>query len=495
MKRLFRNARWWRDGKPVELCIEDGRVAHEPFSEAAADEVVDCHGAWIMPAFIDCHCHILPAGLDMKRLDLSQGETRRDVLRLVQSAASEGDGWLLAVQYDQTRFEDGRHLTARELDAVTDGRPTVLRHSSGHAAVANTAALRASGISAATPDPPGGTIVRDERGEPLGPLLENAMDLVYRVVPPPTLTESVEAIHAAAKSMRAMGITCATDMATGSRGLSEEIEAYRRAAESGCAIRLRTFVLWGRIFGKRAEPDFHLEPTPVLRNLGVKLFADGAIGAGTAAMTEEYVNGGTGMLIYEPDDLRERVRVAHEAGYVVAIHSIGDRSTDAVLDAFENTGDAARHRVEHVMLLRDDQVERIRGRGIRVTLQPEFLLRFGHAYFRQLGNQRASVLKRARSLLNAGIRVGLSSDRPIVPGDPWDGIRAAVSRPPGFDPSEAVSVEEAIDLYTIGAASVNDETELGSLAPGEWADFQLYDRDPKSMEAKPTLTYLAGETP
>ncbi|MER3466327.1 MAG: hypothetical protein C4340_04085, partial [Armatimonadota bacterium] len=309
------------------------------------------------------------------------------------------------------------------------------------------------------------------------------MELVYRVVPPPTLTESVDAIHAAARSMRTMGITCATDMATGSRGLSEELKAYRRASENGCAIRLRTFILWGRIFGKRGEPDFRLEATPMLRNLGVKLFADGAIGAGTAAMTAEYVTGGTGMLVYEPDDLRERVRVAYEAGHVVAIHSIGDRCTDAVLDAFKAAGDAWRHRVEHVMALRDEQIQRIYRLGLRVTLQPEFLLRFGHAYFRQLGEQRARTLKRARSLADAGVTIGLSSDRPIVPGDPWDGIRSAVSRPPGFDPSEAISVEEAIDMYTLGAAKVNDETELGSLAAGEWADFQLYEHDPKQMDS------------
>lgn len=493
MKRLFRNARWWRNGEPFTLSVVDGRVAGQPMSEAQADEIVDCLGAWLMPAFVDCHCHILPAGLDMRRLNLSGCSTREDVLDLVRGAATSGGGWLLAVQYDQTRFEDGRHITARELDAVAGNRPTILRHSSGHAAVANSAALREAGISMSTPDPPGGTIVRDESGAPLGALLESAIDLVYRVVPPPTLTESVDAIHAAARSMRSLGITCATDMATGSRGLSEEVEAYQRAAESGCAIRLRTFVLWGRVFGKHGEPHFYIETTPMLRNLGVKLFADGAIGAGTAGMTEEYTTGGKGMLIYEPEDLRERVRVAHEAGHVVAIHSIGDRCTDIVLDALEMTGNAARHRVEHVMMLRDDQVERIRSLGVRVTLQPEFLLRFGHAYFKQLGEQRASRLKRARSLLDAGVSLGFSSDRPIVPGDPWDGIRTAVERPPAFDWGENITVEEAIEMYTRSAAQVNDEPELGSLAPGEWADFQLYERDPKELDARPMVTYLAGE--
>lgn len=495
MKRLFRNARWWKDGKPLTLSVVDGRVADQPLSEGQADEVVDCHGAWLMPAFVDCHCHILPAGLDMQRLDLSGCTTREEVLRLVRDAATLGEGWLLAVQYDQTRFDDGVHITAQELDGVTHGRPTVLRHSSGHAAVANSAALREAGVGVSTHDPPGGTIVRDETGTPLGALLENAMDLVYRVVPPPTLAESVDAIHAVAKSMRALGITCATDMATGSRGLSEEVEAYRRASEGGCAIRLRTFVVWGRVFGKHGQPDFHLEPTPMLRNLGVKLFADGAIGAGTAAMTEEYATGGVGMLIYEPDDLRERVRVAHEAGHVVAVHSIGDRCTDIVLDAIEATGGAARHRVEHAMVLRDDQIERIRRLSTRVTLQPEFLLRFGHAYFKQLGEQRASKLKRARSLADAGVAIGLSSDRPIVPGDPWDGIRSAVSRPAGFDEGEAITPEEAIQMYTLGAAQLNDEPDLGSLASGEWADFQLYERDPKQLDVQPAVTYLAGEDP
>jgi predicted amidohydrolase YtcJ len=233
---------------------------------------------------------------------------------------------------------------------------------------------------------------------------------------------------------------------------------------------------------------------------GIKIFADGAIGSATAAIYGTYTgctaNGPrisrhgrpaqgpdgvevSGQLIYSPERLADMVRVAHEAGYRVATHTIGDYSTDLVMDAYQATGEAKRHRVEHAMLLSDAQIERLAALGCDVTFQPEFLIRFGHSYRRQLGHERSRDLKRTRSVLDAGIPLGFSSDLPIVRGEPWDGVVAASERPEGFNPKEACTREEAIRLYTEGAARVSGLGDrFGTLDPGQQADFQLLEADP-----------------
>jgi predicted amidohydrolase YtcJ len=169
------------------------------------------------------------------------------------------------------------------------------------------------------------------------------------------------------------------------------------------------------------------------------------------------------------------VRVAHDAGWPVAVHAIGDYAADVVMDAFAATDEPSRHRIEHAMILSDPQIARLASLGCAVCFQPEFLLRFGHAYRRQLGEARASRLKRTRSVLDAGIPLAFSSDRPVVPGDPLDGIRMAVDRE-GFDPSERCTWIEAVRAYTQTAAAIcGDADVFGSLTPGAAGEFQIRD--------------------
>jgi predicted amidohydrolase YtcJ len=169
------------------------------------------------------------------------------------------------------------------------------------------------------------------------------------------------------------------------------------------------------------------------------------------------------------------VRNGHDAGYAIAIHSIGDRSTDLVMDAFEQLDDARRHRIEHAMLLSDAQIERLSRLGCLVTMQPEFLKCFANSYRKQLPSPRFEQLERFRSVSEAGIPLALNSDRPITPGNPLDGIDTATNRPEGFDPSENVSRKQAILGYTSVAARANgDEGLMGTLKPRELAEFQTF---------------------
>ncbi|MEZ0325362.1 MAG: amidohydrolase [Fimbriimonas sp.] len=500
---LYTNFHWALTGELQEMLVEDGKVVwRRPASESSFVGATDLGGQSILPSFIDSHCHILPTGLDLQKLDLTPALGHADVLELVRERhADQPEGWLLAVQYDQTKY-GGVHLTRYELDRISADRPILLRHSSGHASVANTAALAAAGVSDDTPNPPGGQFGRDTSGVLDGTLFEEAHERVSRTPSTPSVDEMAEAIVAAGAKMSALGIACASDMMTGRYDLGRELEAYAKAVKLGCEIKMRLYLQWKEVFGPRAQPLSELQDR--LKSLeresggrvrvgGIKIFADGAIGSATAAIYGRY-SGETpagpvlsqrsrqaqheavevsGQLMYSPEKLTEMTRVASDAGYQVAVHAIGDYATDLVLDAFEATGDPSRHRLEHGMILSDAQIERIKALDCFLTFQPEFLVRFGHSYRRQLGPERAARLKRTRSVLDAGIKLSMSSDRPIVPGNPWDGIIAASSRPEGFDQGENCTLEEAIRCYTIEGARVNGDSDMGGLEAGMDADFMV----------------------
>jgi predicted amidohydrolase YtcJ len=256
---------------------------------------------------------------------------------------------------------------------------------------------------------------------------------------------------------------------------------------------MRLYVQWSEIFKNKVSlQEVLAEIAPLsesrLAVRGVKLFADGAIGAGTAAMHDEYLTGGNGRLIYPAEELQRRVLLADEAGYSIATHSIGDRCTDLVLDCYEKTKDPTKHRIEHAMVLSDAQIARIKPVGCKVTMQPEFLKDFAHAYKKQLGDEKYGELKRINSLDSAGVPIGLSSDRPIVPGNPWTGIRTAADRG-----EESISIDRGIELYTHGAAEVDDDGHLfGRLNIRQHADFQVYDRDPRDHDAVLLSVWLSG---
>lgn len=477
------------------ILVEEDRVVARGADVSAPADVprTDHGGRRIVPAFVESHCHILPTGLDLLKLHLGPAATRDEVLDLVRERhKAQPEGWLHAVHYDQNRY--GAHLTRHDLDAVSGERPILLRHVNGHASVANTAALRAAGVDRDTLDPAGGEYLREADGTPNGVLLEDAHEWVTNAAPGPDLEEMVEAILRAGASMREVGIDCASDMMTGRFDLPMELEAYRLAAERGCAIDLRLYLQWRPFLGPKAISRDALAPYLRLGNpriVGAKLFCDGAFGSATAAIYGSYSGedpvgkpysaratptgwpGTSGQLIYRPERLNEMVRIASEAGFPVAIHAIGDYAVDLVLDAFEATPHSG-HRLEHAMILSDAQIERIARAGIPVSMQPEFLQKMGHVYRRQLGPERTFRLKRARSVIDAGIPLSFSSDRPIVAGDPRDGIRTAVHRPEGFDPAENVTWAEAVRAYTAMGSRINgDGDRYGTLAPGSaahWVD-------------------------
>lgn len=496
MRTKYFNARDWQ-GQPIELFIENGRFI-EP---GPCESEIDLNGSLVLPGFIDAHCHILPTGLDMLKLNLGSCQTPDDVLQAVSEWHKQNpDGWLHAVLYDQTKFPGAKHLTRHELDKISADRPILLRAVNGHASIANSAALREAGVTRETRDPKGGEYVRDEDGEPNGVLLERAHEFVTSKIPEPSLEMMVEAILAAGRSMSALGITCASDMMTGRWNLLKELEAYHLASQRGCPIRLRLAMQWATVIGPRRFDKDEIQTrldvmNPELcRAIALKVFADGAIGSATAAIHSTYrTTGKQGQLIYDPEKLREIIIEGDKAGWPVITHSIGDRATDLVMDAVAATTEPSQHRIEHVIILSDAQIARLKEIGCQVTMQPEFLHWFGHAYQAQLDDDISPHLKRARSVLDAGIPLSFNSDRPIVGGDPWIGMWASVNRPQGFAPDEAITIEEAIHAYTAAGATANYDEDQGQVRPGFHADFQVYSRAPEPGEnIKPDRVYLAG---
>lgn len=514
MRQVFKDFVWGLSGEPQEMLVENGRVVWRgapgvlenglmsipyagnqhlgsvpPACALVGPQVraISLGGRRLYPGMIDCHCHILPSGLSLKELDLSDCKSHGEALDRIRDEHTrlEPGKWLLAGGYNQNNFPDSCHLTLAELDSISAVRPILIGHVSGHASIANSAAFKAAGIDAESSDPVGGTFCKDASGRLNGLVLENACEELSKAVPKPSLEEMVDAILLASEKMAEFGVTCASDMMTGYYDLAQELEAYWVASERGACVRFRLFVQWSALLGPRAMPPEQLAGLSAkmdrdrCRIAGVKIFADGALSSRTAAIhgafagSEPEHGDWSGHLIYKKERLREMVLKAEEAGYLAAVHSLGDYATDVMLDILEEIG-PSRHRLEHTMLLSDRQIERLARLRIACTLQPEFLLRLGEAYRRNLGSERASRLNRFRSLKQAGVPFGFSSDRPVVPGNPWDGIRSAVNRPEGFDPAENLEERAAIEAYTAGAADANeDRGAVGRLAPGEWADFCL----------------------
>jgi predicted amidohydrolase YtcJ len=489
-----------------EVLIEDGRVAaveNGDIRRPSETKQIDLRGLTVVPGFNDCHMHILPYGLDLAQADLSPAAGVTDVPTLIaalrwwadKNARSE---WVLGNRYDQNTFPGAAHPARSELDAAFPDRPVYVMQTSKHAGTANSVALKLAGVTRDTVDPEGGEIVRDALGEPTGVLLESALGLVTRRIPRPDKAGMIAAIRRAHDALVRAGVTSASDLNTGWYDMETEIACYRKAAEEGAPVRTTLFPHLPK-FGR---PDEAPSRKGFARFFGdeqvglggvrlgpAKLFSDGALTVRTAALREPYVDGsGTGMLLHPPEELKAYIRAAHAGGWQVAVHAIGDRAVELVLDGYAEAQAAqprngARHRIEHAMLLDDGLIGRFVQQEVIPVVQPEFITRLGDAYVLGLGEERAARLNPTASLQRAGLGVPFSSDCPIVPGAPLDGIRAAARRTTRtgklLGPEERITPEDGLRNYTYWAAySSFDEGETGTITEGKRADLTILSGDP-----------------
>ena len=497
---IVTNGRLWpvtTAPRPGAVAVAGGRIAALGDADdvlwlrGPSTRVLDAAGGTVLPGLRDAHIHLFHWALGLERLDL-RGLARDEVLAAVaeRAATTADDDWIEGAGWDHRRIEAP---TAAELDAHTGGRPAVLWSQDFHAIWASTAALRAAGLGPTTTDPFGGSIVRDRRGDPTGLLLEKATDAMQRALPGPSPERADAALACAQVEMHRRGVVAVDEMAS-----LERHDVYGRAAARGdLRLRVRLMVRAERF---AAIAGLGLPPGGDGRLTlgGVKVFADGTLGARTAWMLAPYDDRpeSIGIPGVDAGELRAlAVRVAR-AGLPLVVHAIGDAAVRVALDAVEAArevdGGRLAHRIEHAQIVAPADVERFARLGVVASVQPSHLLTDRDEAVAAWG-ARTTASYAWRTLLDAGVRLAFGSDAPVEPPDPWRAIRAAVLRTEGgrapFHPEQALSLDEAI------AASV-----AGPLAVGAPADLVVHAEDlarsgavERLDEAGVRATVLGGE--
>jgi predicted amidohydrolase YtcJ len=457
---------------------------------------IDAQGRFVVPGFIDSHLHLIEGGLRLRQIELRSAASREEFVARIRdfAARTKPGSWITGGDWDHERW--GGQLPDRSwIDPVTPEHPVWVNRLDGHMGLANSLALKLAGISRATADVEGGTIVRDAAGEPTGLLKDNAMALIRRAIPEPETAELEQALEAAMQRLAACGITSVHHM-----GSWRDLGVFRRARQAG---RLKT-----RIYAATPLGEWERLAEEVRRNgrgdewlrIGaLKGFADGSLGSRTAAFLRPYADNprDSGLLVNAPERLWEWISGADRAGLHVMIHAIGDRANRLVLDLYERLererGRRQRRlRIEHAQHLSAADVPRFGKLGVIASVQPYHAIDDGRWAERAVGHERLRDCYPFRRLLQTGAVLAFGSDWFVAPASPLEGIYAAVTRrtidgahPEGWVPEEKITVEEALTAYTRSAAFASFEEEVkGSLAAGKLADFVLLERDLRRVPAE-----------
>jgi len=451
----------------------------------------DMKGRVAIPGFVDAHGHVMGLGLGALTLDLSDTNSLAEAQARIRAyaAANPDRPWIIGRGWNQERWKLGRFPTAAELDAATGRRPAWLVRADGHAGWASTAAMREAGVTAATPQPAGGRIEK-AGAQPSGVFVDNAMPLVGRAVPQPSAKDMVAAFLKAQDMLLEQGITAVGDMAVNLDGWM----TYRRMGDVG-GLRVRLMVYGNgvdettRIGGVGPSPWLY---DGRLKLVGVKLYADGALGSRGAWLIDPYADapGQRGLGFHTDAQLQNLMSRAAMDGYQVAVHAIGDRANDQVLDAIDELsatykGDR-RWRVEHAQILTEKDVARFARNGTVASMQPTHETSDREMAEARLGPARLAGAYAWRSVEGTGATLAFGSDFPVERPDPFAGWAAAFTRQGedgqpsgGWQPQERVTREEAWKAFTQGGAYAGfAEKQFGRLAPGQFADFVIVDRDP-----------------
>ena len=462
-----------------------------------ATRILDARGRRIVPGFFDSHLHLLGGGLQLSRVDLKSAKDEAEFGRRLQEFDRKHPrgGWMLGGDWDHDRTFGGKLPDAQLLDRYVRERPVYLRRYDGHMAVANSRAMALASITARTEDPSGGVMDRQgDSRQPSGIFRDNAMGLVDRVVPAPSEADVVEAVHQALQEISRNGITSVQDMDGGTadsrRTLFRHYQGLARQGALTARIDLRwSLAEWNELDRLGLQSGFG---DNWLRIGGVKGFADGSLGSSTAKMYDPYLSqpANTGIFVTPRNKLQEYISAADGAGISIAVHAIGDRANEELLDIFaavekQNGQRDRRFRIEHAQHLRPQDYSRFRELGVVASMQPYHAVDDGRWAEGRIGAGRCASSYAYRSLLEAGACVAFGSDWPVAPLSPLLGIDAAVNRrtldgknPDGWFPEQRITVAEALEAYTLSAAYAGfQERDRGSLEPGKLADFVVLARD------------------
>jgi predicted amidohydrolase YtcJ len=493
------------------VAVRRGRIVYVGDDAGAAPfvgprtEVVALDGRLVLPGFHDTHVHPLGGGLEQGDCDLTSAESGSEVARLLSVCAEQAPegAWVRGGGYQMTFFPRGEPTRAL-LDSLVPGAPAYLTDATGHSAWANSRAFALAGVGTQTPDPgPDGIIVRAPDGSPQGTLREAAMGLVGRHVPPHTDLEMRAGLTRALELAASLGVTTLHEASADERALRAYADAEREGRLTARVIVALTVDPGGGP-GQVAELARlrALYEGPLLRPAAAKIFLDGVIEGGTAALLEPYLDrtGWRGELRMEVEPLSALVAALDSAGFKVHLHAIGDRAVRTALDALERQhqrdgGSGPRHLLAHLQLVDPADMGRFAEFGVVASFQPLWAQR--DAYITdltepRLGAERSSRLYPIESVRATGAMLAAGSDWPVTSMDPLDAIEVAVTRrgpgePAGdaWIPEERLSLEDAVRAYTLGGALAGDlEVETGSIVVGKRADLAVLERDPFTIDPR-----------
>ena len=443
-------------------------------------------GTIVFPGFNDAHTHLGGAGQTKLNLDLAGVKSLDDMLTKIAIFAEPlADGhWITGGRWDHTQWKDKVLPTRQELDKVTAGHPAFLERVDGHIAIANSAALTAAGITGKTVPPQGGAIDLDANGEPTGILRESAMELVGKVIPPPTPEDRRRGAELAIADALAHGVTSVQDFSDWNDFLAFE----QMEKEGKLGLRISEWIPFNAPLDELKKMRAHHDAKdPMLHTGMLKGFMDGSLGSRTAAMKAPYADdsGNSGLPQYQQNELNRMAVERAQAGFQMGFHAIGDKAAEMALEAFSQPGVpvTARNRIEHAQVVDPADIPRFKQLGVIASMQPNHLLTDMNWAEERLGPQRAAYSYAWKAFLDAGVPLAFGTDYPVEPITPFRGLYAAVTRmneagTKEYYPANKLTRGQALYAYTQGSAFAEfAETHKGKLVPGYDADFILVDRD------------------
>ncbi|HWG50392.1 MAG TPA: amidohydrolase [Candidatus Acidoferrales bacterium] len=474
--------------------------------------IFDAAGHFVMPGFNDAHVHLSSAGFEKLNVDLvgskSLDEMKQRIAARVKTAAAgewiKGEGW------DHTLWAKQKTPTRQDIDSVTGDHPAIFTRVDGHIAVANTAALKAAGITGQTQAPQGGKIDLDEKGEPTGILRETAMGLVQSKVPPPSPAQRRKALELALQDAARSGITSAQDFSDW-----QDFLMYEQLEKEGkLTLRIAEWLPFDLPVEKLKQMRAHHPPSdPMLQTTMLKGFMDGSLGSRTAAMLAPYTDDpkNSGIPRYDQEKLNRMAVERAKAGFQLGFHAIGDRGTHMALEAFalaekESPKRDFRFRIEHAQVAAPEDFQKFKELGVIASMQPNHLLTDMNWAEAHIGPERAKYSYAWKRFLDEGVPLAFGTDYPVEPITPFRGLYCAVTRKneagtKEYFPEQKLNIDQAIAAYTTGAAYAEfAEHEKGVLAPGMLADFVVLDRDitkvdpPEILKTKVLRTVVGGKT-
>jgi predicted amidohydrolase YtcJ len=479
-------------------------------------KVIDAGHKLVLPGFNDAHVHFIQGGAQLDQVQLTDAASPQEFAKRIATQAkktSKGE-WILGGRWDETKWTKPELPTKELVDAVTGATPIFVERYDGHEALANSAAMKLAGVDAKTADVPGGVIVRDANGNPTGIFKDAAQELIYKAVPPMSREQRIRVARRALKHAASLGVTSVQHM----NPEFADVAAYSKLAENGELIT--------RIYAVPMETDWrdqakvgirHAWGSSYLRLGAVKGYADGSLGSRTAYMFEPFADdpGNSGLLsdeMHPPSAMRERLMGADAVGLQIRVHAIGDRAISMMLDIFsdiekEHGYHDQRFAIEHAQHMAQKDFERFAKLHVIASTQPYHAIDDGRWAEKRLGHNRARYSYAWRSFLDHGVTLAFGTDWPVAPLNPMLGLYAAATRatldgknPSGWIPEEKITLPEAVEAYTMGAAFAEfQEREKGSITPGKLADMvilsdNIFDLKPEAIRnAKVETTIVGGK--